>query len=100
MRKLAWLLGCLSLASNASETVQREMLCDNTTVIVKTLKETYHEIPVITGRVDDEVKSILTIWTNPSTDTWTIVATHKDYSCIIGTGEKLKVINYTKGNNI
>ena len=99
MKILAWTMGLIALTSNASETVQREMLCDDTKIIVKTLKETYQEMPVITGRVDDEAKSILTIWTNPSTDTWTIVATKDDFSCIIGTGEKLKVINYSKKNS-
>lgn len=98
MKKLAWLIGCIALTSNASELAQREMLCDDTKVIVKALKETYQEMPVITGKVDDEAKSILTIWTNPSTDTWTIVATKDDFSCIIGTGTKLKVINYKKNN--
>lgn len=98
MKVAGWLIGCIVLTSNAGEVVPRDMFCDDTKTIVKSLKETYQEMPVISGRVDDEANSILTIWTNPTTDSWTIVATKKDYSCIIGTGEKLKVINYSKKN--
>ena len=87
---------CLTLNAFAGEVVQRDMFCADTKIIVKDLREKYNEIPVVTGKVDDEAKSLMTIWMNPVEETWTIVATNKDYSCIIGVGQKLKVIDYAK----
>jgi hypothetical protein len=87
---------CLTLNAFAGEVVQRDMFCADTKLIVKDLREKYNEIPVVTGKVDDEAKSLMTIWMNPVEETWTIVATNKDYSCIIGVGQKLKVIDYAK----
>lgn len=85
---------------NAGELVSRDMFCADTKVIVKELREKFKEVPVVTGKADDEAQSIMTIWLNPVDETWTIVATNKDYSCIIGVGQKLKVIDYAKGKMI
>lgn len=86
--------------AHATDIEMREMFCDDTKEIVKMLKEDYKEMPVITGITDDVAKSIMSIWTNPVTDTWTILATHKDYSCVIGTGKNLKVIDYRKKQSV
>ena len=72
------------------------MFCADTKVIVKQLREKYKEIPVVSGKADDEAKSIMTIWMNPVDETWTILATNKDYSCIVGVGQELKVIDYAR----
>ena len=92
----ALLVSCLTLNAFAGEVITRDMFCADTKLIVKDLKEKYKEIPVITGKADDEAQSLMTIWMNPVEETWTIVATNKDYSCIIGVGQKLKVIDYSK----
>ncbi len=86
--------------SIAGEVVSRDMYCDDTKVIVAQLRDKYKEMPVIVGKVDDEAKSVMTIWMHPVEETWTIVATNKDYSCIIGVGEKLTVIDYKRKKNI
>jgi len=87
---------CLTLNAFAGEVVTRDMYCADTKLIVKDLRDKYKEMPVVTGKVDDEAKSLMTIWMNPVEETWTIVATNKDYSCIIGVGQQLKVIDYAK----
>jgi hypothetical protein len=92
----ALLASCLTLNVYAGEVITRDMFCADTKLIVKDLREKYKEIPVITGKADDEAQSLMTIWMNPVEETWTIVATNKDYSCIIGVGQKLKVIDYSK----
>lgn len=84
----------------AGELATREMYCDDTKTITKELKDKYKEIPVVVGKADDVVGSLMTLWTNPATESWTIVATSGDYSCIVGTGEKLTVIDYKKRKNI
>lgn len=93
-------MGCVTLTSSAGEIVSREMLCDDTKIIVDSLKETYHEIPVIMGKTGDEAGSVMTIWINPSSETWTIIATNKDYSCVVGSGDKFTVIDYKRKKNI
>ena len=89
-------LGLIATISNAGEVVTRDMFCADTKIIVKDLREKYKEIPVVVGKADDEAQSVMTIWMNPVEETWTIVATNKDYSCIIGVGQELKVIDYRK----
>jgi len=86
----------LALNAFAGEVVTRDMYCADTKLIVKDLRDKYKEMPVITGKTDDEAQSLMTIWMNPVDETWTIVATNKDYSCIIGVGQQLKVIDYAK----
>lgn len=86
--------------TTAGEFIPREMFCDDTKIITKELRDKYKEIPVVVGKTDDVAGSLMTLWTNPATESWTIVATSGDYSCIIGTGEKLTVIDYKKRKNI
>lgn len=100
MKILSILLCCAVLTSNAGEMVQRDMFCDETATIQKTLREKYQEIPVLIGKTDDLAGSIMTIWSNPVEETWTIVTTKDDYSCVIGVGQKLTVIDYRKKKNI
>lgn len=100
MKIVGLLIGCIALASNAGELVTRDMLCDETKILVKSLREKYQEMPIISGKTEDEAGSIMTLWMNPSNETWTILATNKDYSCVIGVGNKLKVIDYIKKGNV
>ena len=97
MKKLILIFTALTLSHGiAGEIISRDMYCDDTKVIVKELREKYKEVPVIMGKTDDEAQSVMTMWMNPINETWTIVASHKDYSCIIGVGQQLKVIDYRK----
>lgn len=99
LKKFAITVSLVTSHAFAGEIIPTEMLCDDTTAIVKQLNE-YGEIPVISGKATDEAGSIMTMWTNPQTETWSIVASKNDYSCIVGVGEKLKVIDYKKRKNI
>jgi len=90
---------CVS-TSIAGEVVQRDMYCDDTKTIAKELRDKYNEIPVIMGKTSDEAGSVMTIWTNPSAETWTIVASNNDYSCVVGSGDKFTIIDYKRKKNI
>lgn len=83
-------------ASNASEILKFDAYCDSTDTIVKNLKETYKETPIIIGKASDEAKSVVTLWTNPTTKSWTILATKSKISCIIGVGDDLTVIKLSR----
>lgn len=91
-----FVLFIISFTASAGEVEMNEMFCDKTTFIFQTLKKEYYEIPVLTGKADDIAKSTMSIWTNPKTNSWTIVATKDDLSCIIGVGSDLKIIDYSK----
>ena len=94
------LAALMTLTATAGEVEIRDMYCDTTKQIFETLKSKYYEIPVITGKAEDAAGSIMTIWTNPANDSWTIVATKDDTSCIIGVGNSLKVIPYKKHKSV
>ena len=98
--KLHYLLigmACLGLqASNAQETIAVELPCFDTKVLFNELKNKYKETPIVMGITSDQVKSTMSVWLQPTTNTWTIVATKDSLSCIIGTGENFKIIPVPK----
>ena len=100
MKLLVITTALLALTATAGEIEQRDMYCDSTKQIIETLKTKYQEIPVIVGKADDEAGSVMTLWTNPANDSWSIVATKDDTSCIIGVGKQLKVIPYKKHKSV
>jgi hypothetical protein len=69
------------------------MPCDDTKIVTDYLTKNYKEIPLLVGKAEDEVGSLMSFWVNRKTGTWTIVATKDKLSCIIGVGKSLKVID-------
>ena len=57
-------------------------------------------MPLLTGKATDEARSTLSVWMNPTDKNWTIVATTKDISCVVGMGTDIKLINYKTGTSI
>lgn len=100
MKYIALIVGLTVLTSNAGEMVQREMYCDESKTISKTLLDKYQEIPVLIGKTSDVAESVMTLWSNPVSESWTIVSTKNDYSCIVGVGEKLTIIDYRRKKSI
>lgn len=87
--------------AHAGERVSTDMYCDDSKSIVKSLREDYKEAPIIIGKASDEAGSIMTLWLNPQTKSWSIVATKDNTSCIIGVGENFDVLSYgNKNKNI
>ena len=97
MKHIKTLLGtllCVPLLSQSQpEVINTQAFCDTTEKIVKELTGKYGETPILIGKADDVAKSTMTMWMNPNTKTWSIVASNKDTSCIIGVGDKLKIVN-------
>jgi hypothetical protein len=69
------------------------MPCDDTKIVTDYLTKNYKEIPLLVGKTEDEVGSLMSFWVNRKTGTWTIIATKDKLSCIIGVGKSLKVID-------
>lgn len=97
---------CIGLFTNNSysqkveEVIKIDLPCYNTTDLFKSLREKFKELPLLTGKADDEANSTMSLWMNPVDNDWTIVATSKDISCVVGLGTDMKLIPYKKGTSI
>jgi len=103
MKSLYLILGmiCINVyAQKIEDTITADMPCYNTKEIFTSLREKYKEFPFMTGQVDDEAKSVVSIWMNPVENNWTILATKKDITCVIGMGTDMKIVSYKKGTSI
>ena len=105
--KLTYLLSAIiflglsnSYAQKLEESITADMPCYNTKEIFKSLREKYKELPFMTGQVADEASSIVSIWLNPVDNNWTILATKKDLTCVVGMGTDMKIIPHKKGTDI
>ena len=102
---LILVLGCMILPINLfsqqlETTVKTELPCYNTKELFKNLREKFKELPLLTGKTDDDAGSTMSVWLNSVDKDWTIIATKDELSCIIGTGTDLKLINYKKGTAV
>lgn len=90
------LICCLLPLFCFAETIDIELTCFDTDKLFTLLKTSYIELPIITGRVEDQANSIMTLWINAENKSWTIVATIDEKSCVVGYGKKFSVINLVK----
>jgi len=76
------------------------LLCYDTKEIFKSLREKFKELPILTGKADDDAQSTVSIWMHPTDMNWTIIATKKDISCVIGVGTDMVLLKYKTGKSI
>lgn len=108
MKKIYIIIGtlCIGLLASSSysqkvqEVVTIELPCYNTQELFKSLREKFKELPILTGKADDEAGSTMSVWLNPIDNDWTIIATKKDISCVVGLGTDMKIIPTRKGTSI
>lgn len=84
------------LASNAQEVITTDIYCDKTSTIMNTLKKDYREFPFLLGKANDAAKSVMSLWVNPTTKSWTILSTKEEITCVIGTGQDFNLVPYGK----
>ena len=97
---LIGLLASNTYSQKLEQTIKTELPCYNTQELFKSLREKYKELPLLTGKADDEANSTMSLWLNPFENDWTIIATKKDLSCVVGTGTDMKIIPTRKGTAI
>ena len=85
-------MACTALPASSNEVITFESYCDETRKIGQELSEKYQEYPLVYGNTADIGKSLMSLWINPTTKSWTIVATKDDLSCIIGYGDNFNII--------
>lgn len=93
-------LSTYSYAQKLENTITADLPCYNTKELFKSLKENYKEMPFMTGQAEDEAKSVVSIWMNPVDNNWTILATKKDLTCVVGMGTDMQLVPYKKGTSI
>jgi len=93
-------LSTTSHSQKLENTITADMPCYNTKELFKSLREKYKELPFMTGQAEDEANSVVSIWMNPVDNNWTILATKKDLTCVIGMGTDMKIMPYKKGTSI
>jgi len=105
--KLTYLLVIISLglsinsySQEIEESISIDLPCYNTKEIFKSLREKYRELPLMTGSASDEANSVVSLWLNPVDNNWTILATKKDLTCVVGMGTDMKILPYKKGTSI
>ena len=94
------LLASNTYSQEIKDTVKTELPCYNTQELFKSLREKFKELPLLTGKTDDNANSTMSIWLNPVNNDWTIIATKKDLSCVVGTGTDMNLITVRKGTAI
>jgi hypothetical protein len=97
---LVCLLITKSYAQEVTDTVETTLPCYNTEEIFKSLKDQYKEFPVLTGKAGDFANSTISVWMNPTENSWTIIATKKDITCVIGMGTDMKLVPHSRGPKI
>ena len=76
----------------SEEIVTVQIPCYNTKALFDALKKNYKESPILIGKADDVAKSTMSLWINSLENSWSIVATKGDLSCVVGTGTDFKVM--------
>jgi len=84
------------LQSNAGEMITAELYCSDTKEIVGKLKEKYRESPLLIGKTADQASSIMSLWINPNTKSWSIITTKGDVTCLVGSGGDFNLVDYTR----
>jgi hypothetical protein len=82
------------------EIVTVQIPCYNTKVLFDTLKKNYKEFPILMGKADDVAKSTMSLWINSLENSWSIVATKGDLSCVVGSGTHFKIMPNKKSLSI
>ena len=93
-------ISTISYAQKLEDTITADLPCYNTKELFKSLREQYKELPFMTGKAEDEANSVVSIWMNPADNNWTILATKKDLTCVVGMGTDMKFVPYKKGTSI
>ena len=90
-------------ASHAQEqlgSIEPTLPCFDTKTLFNSMRETYNETPIVTGKASDQTKSIMSLWIHPVEHTWTLVSTKENFSCVIGVGTDFKLVTQRTGKSV
>jgi hypothetical protein len=91
MKTLTKIIGIISFLVSSTVFAQEkktvEIICDDSEKIFKTLSEEYGEQPIVFGKKDKSSNLVMSLWFNPTTESWTLIATDPAKTCVIIAGE-------------
>ena len=82
------------------ESITVEAPCFDTDLLFNHLKQIYKQMPILTGKAEDTIESVMSFWIQPAENDWTIVATKGTLSCVIGYGKGFSLVPYRKGKDL
>ena len=94
------LLAISASAQPQTDRIDTSLPCYDTKALFKVLTEKYQESPMIMGKAEDAAKSTMTLWVHPIHNSWTIVATKKELSCVVGSGSDIKILSKKNSKSI
>jgi|LauGreDrversion4_2_1035121.scaffolds.fasta_scaffold613286_2 hypothetical protein len=81
---------------SSTEQHQMDLMCFDTDTLFTELKNEYQEAPFFYGKTDDNIESTMSLWMKKGGESWTIVVTKKDLSCVMSMGKDLKLVRNGK----
>lgn len=79
-----------------TEKLDITIYCYNTDKLFDALKKNYEERPFFMGKADDIASSTMSLWISKKGESWTIVASVDDLSCVVGSGTDLQLLRLGK----
>lgn len=80
-----------TIANAEAQLIHKPVLCEKTSVLFKTLKDDYEEMPLMMGQ-DASNDSKYILFVNSKAGTWTFVQFTQEYACMIGFGTNSKLV--------
>jgi hypothetical protein len=87
MKKIILLLTTFFCVSAMAFSTNKPVECFGTPDVTKLLKEEIQEEPVFNGVNVLTGKSVVTLFVNYKTGTWTLVEYDQDYACVLAAGK-------------
>jgi len=104
MKKLFLLFLVIGMSASRAQdqvgSIEPTLPCFDTKTLFDSMSKTYNETPIITGRATDQAKSIMSLWIHPVENTWTLVSTKENFSCVIGVGTDFKLVTQKTGKSV
>ena len=93
---MGFLCSLISASSAPSFTNKVELVCGTTKDVATTLSSQYAEVPVLIGSDGDEA---VVLWYNKETSSFTVIRSLGKNSCVLTSGENMKVFPAKKDDN-
>jgi hypothetical protein len=72
------------------------LFCYDTDSLFSALRKDFDERPFFVGKANDVASSTMSFWVSKKGDTWSIIATIDDMSCVVGSGTNLQLLKLGK----
>lgn len=80
------------VAAPQESNVNARFYCNTTKIVFDALRKDYREEPMVYGRGATQESTIMSLWINPVTGTWTIVVSSADKTCVVAGGVDIKIV--------